>query len=145
MEGQEEYSLDEVPHFVDLDLVARTARKTAKALERENEILQDVPRNPIIHKLEASEMGEWEGLGIPREKYEDMSKVREDKPGGYDLWADLSSLKANITFGPLLEISPMTRKTLKEIMLVTRRTMKPKTRVAARLQKQGKRLGGQGG
>ena len=50
---------------------------------------------------------------------------------------DLSSLKADITFGQLLEISPMARRTLKEGMPVTRRTRKVKTTVAARVQLHG--------
>jgi hypothetical protein len=66
---------------------------------------------------------------------DDNAKV--EKPNDYDLWVDLSSLKVDITFGHLLEISPMACKTLKERMLVTRRTRKVKTRVAARVQLQG--------
>ena len=60
-----------------------------------------------------------------------------EKSEGYELWVDLSSLKADITFGQLLEISPMARKTLKERMLMTKKTRKVKTRVAARVQLQG--------
>ena len=62
-----------------------------------------------------------------------------EKSSGYDLWTDLSSLKADIIFGQLLEISSIARKTLKEGMPVTRRTRKVKTRVAARVQMQGGR------
>ena len=61
-----------------------------------------------------------------------------EKLEGYDLWADLSSLKADISFGQLLEISLMARKNLKEGMPVTRRTRRAKTRVAARVQLQGR-------
>ena len=57
---------------------------------------------------------------------------------GYCLWANLSSLKVDITFGQLLEISPISRKTLKEGMLVTMRTRKPRIRVSARVQLQKK-------
>ena len=60
-----------------------------------------------------------------------MRKTRVGKPEGYGLWVDLSSLKADITFGQLLEISLMARNTLKEGMLVTRRTRKVKTKMAA--------------
>ena len=60
-----------------------------------------------------------------------------EKSEGYELWVDLSSLKADITFGQLLEISPMARKTLKEGMLMIKKTRKVKTRVAARVQLQG--------
>ena len=62
-----------------------------------------------------------------------VRKTRVEKLKGYDLWADLSSLKADITFGQLLEISPMTCKTLKERIPVNRRTRKVKTRVVARV------------
>ena len=72
-------------------------------------------------------MDEFDGVG--------HSKAR--KPNGYDLWADLSSHKADITFGQLLEISPMAKKTLKQDMPVNRRMRKVKTRVAARVQMQG--------
>ena len=67
-----------------------------------------------------------------------FKRPKADRIDGSDLWANLSSLKANITFGQLLEISPTAQKTLKERMLVTRRTRKPKTRVSARVQLQGK-------
>jgi hypothetical protein len=56
-----------------------------------------------------------------------------------ELWADLSSLKADITFGQLLEISPVARKTLKDGMPVNKINRKMKTRVAARVQTQGGR------
>ena len=64
MEGQKECSSDEAPHLSDLERIARTARRTAKALERENEIQQDRERSPNGCDREASEMGEWEGPGI---------------------------------------------------------------------------------
>ena len=43
-----------------------------------------------------------------------MKKARVEKTEGYDLWADPSSLNADITFGQLLEISPLARETFKE-------------------------------
>ena len=111
MEEQEERSSDEAPQLSDLKKVARTARRVTKALEVGNEILQDRERPNIIHDLEGNEMGEWEGPSIPLDKFDGTKMTMEDKPNGYDLWADLSSLKADITFGQLLEISPMARKT----------------------------------
>ena len=57
VEGQEEYSLDDAPHLLDLERVARTARRATKALEVENEILQDRERPNVFHDLEGSEMG----------------------------------------------------------------------------------------
>ena len=101
-------------------------------------ILHDRKRPNVIHDLDGSEMGEWEGPGVPLDEFDGVGNAKVEKSSGYDLWADLSSLKADITFGQLLEISPMARKTLKEGMPVTRRTRKIKTKVAARVQLQGK-------
>ena len=67
-----------------------------------------------------------------------VRRPEADRVDGYDLWANLSSLSADITFGQLLEISPMAQQTLKEGMPVTRRTRKPKTRVSIRIQLRGK-------
>ena len=78
MEGQEEFSLDEAPHHSELEKVARIAKKTTKALEREKNVLQVGAMAPMIHDLEASEMGEWEELGIPREEFEGVSKARAE-------------------------------------------------------------------
>ena len=74
-------------------------------------------------------MNEFDGVG----------NAKVEKSSGYDLWADLSSLKADNTFVQLLEISRMARKTPKEGMSVTRKTRKVKTRVAASVQLQGGR------
>ena len=84
-------------------------------------------------------MGKWEGPEIPLDEFDGVGNAKVEKSSGYDLWADLSSLKADITFGQLLEISPMARKTLKEGMPVTRRTRKAKPRVAAIVQPKGGR------
>ena len=130
VEGQEEYSLDEAPNLSELDRVARVARRATKELERENVILHDRERPNIIHELEGSEMGEWEKISL--DEFDGIGNAKVDTSNGYDLWADLSSFKADITFEQLLEISPMARKTLKEGMSVIRRTMK--TRVSARVQ-----------
>ena len=87
----------------------------------------------MIYDLEDSDVGQWEGLGIPMDDVEAVRKHYVKKTCGYDLWSDLSSLKADITFGQLLEISPMT---LKEGMPVNRQVRKAKTRIAARVQSQ---------
>ena len=79
-------------------------------------------------------MGEWERSEIPLDEFDGVGNAKMEKSSGYDLWADLSSFKADITFGQLLEISPVARKTLKEGMPVTRRTRKVKTRMLARVQ-----------
>ena len=62
------------------------------------------------------------------DEFDGVCNAKVEKSSGYNLWANLNSLKADIIFGQLLEISPMARKTLKEGMLVTRRTRKAKTR-----------------
>ena len=72
------------------------------------------------------------------DEFHSIRRPTTDKMDGYDLWADLSSLKADITYGQVLEISPMARKTLKEGMSDTKNTRKPKTRVSARVQLQSK-------
>ena len=138
VEEEEENSLGDVPYFSDLENVDREARKTTKALERENEILQDKERLNVFHDLDGSDVGDWEGPGIPVDEFDSVRRLKADIVDGYDLWTDLSSLKADIIFGQLLEISPMARKTLKERMPVTRRTRNPETRVYARVQLQGK-------
>ena len=58
VEGQEEYSSDEVPNLFKFDRVAGVARRATRELERENAILHDRERPNIIHDLEGSEMGE---------------------------------------------------------------------------------------
>ena len=67
LEGQENYSSDDVegPQFQDLEKVANTGRHATKALARENEILDDEGGHNVIHDLEGSDMGQWEGPGIP--------------------------------------------------------------------------------
>ena len=76
-------------------------------------------------------MKEWEGPEIPLDEFDDIGNTKMEKASGYDLWADLSSLKTDITFRQLLEILPAARKTLKDGMPVTRRTRK--TRVSDRI------------
>ena len=131
VEGQEEYSSDEAPNLSELDRVARVARRAIRELERKNVILHDRERPNIIHDLEGSEMGEWGGPKFFLHEFDGIGNAKVEKASGYDLWADLSSLKADITFGQLLEISPVARKTFKDGMPVTRRTRK--TRVSARV------------
>ena len=108
LDGQEDYSSDDVvrPQFQELEKVASTARQATRAIARENEILDDEGGHPVIHDLEDSDVGQWEGPGIPMDDVEAVKKPPVKKACGYDLWSDLSSLKADITFGQLLEISP---------------------------------------
>ena len=99
-------------------------------------ILQDRKRLNVIYDLEGSKMEKLEGPGIPMDEFDGVGKTKVKKPEGYDLWADLSSPKADLTFGQLLDIAPMACKTLKEAMPVIRRTRKVKTKVAASVQLQ---------
>ena len=138
MGGHDGDSSDEAPHFPNLEGMARTARRTTEVLVRENVIISDRERSPSVHEGEGSERGEWEGPGIPGEEFEGVGHMRAKKREGYDLWADLSSFKADITFAQLLEISPVARKTLKEGKPITRRARKVKTRVATMVPVPGK-------
>ena len=67
------------------------------------------------------------------DEFDGVGNAKVEKSNGYDLWADLSSVKADITLGQLLDISPVAGKTLKDGMPVNKRTKKVKTRVAARI------------
>ena len=89
-------------------------------------------------KVNGSDVGESEGPNIPIEEFHNVRRPKADRVDGYDFWADLSSLKADITFGQLLEISPVTGKTLKDGMLMNKRAKRPKTRVSVRVQMQGR-------
>ena len=137
-EEKEENPLGEIPYFLDLENVTREARKATKALERKNEIVHERDWSNVVHDLDGSDVGEWEGPGIPIKEFDSVRRPKADRVDGYDLWADLSSLKADITFGQLLEMSPVARKTLKDGMLVNRRAKRPKMRVSARVQMQGR-------
>ena len=120
-----------------MEKVASTARQATRAATRKNEILDDERGHPVIQDLEDSDVGQWKGPGIPMDHVEAMRKPPVKKTCGYDLRSDISSLKADITFGQLLEISLMAQKTLKERMPVNRRVRKAKTRITARVQSQG--------
>ena len=111
-------------------MVTNEAKRRVKASPRERD--ESEPS-----ESEGSVMGEWEGPGIPLEEFGPELMEKEEKGKSYDLWSDLSVLKANIIFGQLLEISPMARKTLKDGMPVARRKRKVKARIAARAHGQG--------
>jgi len=133
---QGNYSSDEEINLSELD---RVARRATKDVERENIILQDRERTNAVHDLDNSDVGEWEGPGVPVDEFDVVGNSKVERSTGYDLWADLSTLKADITFGQLLEISPTARKTLKEGMPVHKRMRKVKAKIAARIQSQGGR------
>lgn len=99
--AQEEYSSDDVepPHLSNLEKVASTVRRATKAIEGENDILHDRIIPNVIHDLDDSEMGQWEGPDIPFDEFDHVRKLRAEKTKGYDLWANLSLLKTDITFG----------------------------------------------
>ena len=122
-----------------MDRVARVARRATRELERENVILHDRERPNVIHDVEDNEMGKWEGTRIPWDEFNSVDNAKVEKSSGYDLWTDLSSFKADITFGQLLEISPVARKTLKERILLTMETRKAKPRMTAIVQPRGGR------
>ena len=85
--------------FYDLEKVGKEAKKATKALERDKEIFQDEERPNIIYDLDGDDVGEWEGPGIPLNEFDSVRRPKADRIYGYDLWADLSSLKADITNG----------------------------------------------
>ena len=99
VEEDEENPLVDVPYFSDLENVAREARKATKALEMKNEIVHDRERSNVVHDLDDSDVGDWEGLGIPVDEFDSVRRPKADIVDEYDLWADLSSPKADITFG----------------------------------------------
>ena len=72
LEGHENYSSDDVepPHFPDLKKVANATRHVTKALAKDNEILDDMGGPNVIHDLDDSDMGQWEGPEIPLDEFE---------------------------------------------------------------------------
>lgn len=112
----DECSSEELPHLSDLDEVARTAGRVINEAKKQVEAGPRERKKFEPSESEGSVMGEWEGPGIPLGEFGLL--LMEKKGKSYDLWSDLSALKANITFGQLLEISPMARKTFKDGMLV---------------------------
>lgn len=88
VEGQEDYSSEEGPNLSGLDMVARRA---TSELEKENVILQNRERPNVIHDIEGSKMGEWEGLVVFLDEFDGVSNAKVKKSCGYDLWVDLSS------------------------------------------------------
>ena len=82
---QEEYSSDEGHNLSELDRVARIARRATRKLEEENVILQDRERPNVIHDLEGSMMGEWEGPRTPLDEFDGVVNAKVEKPSGYDL------------------------------------------------------------
>ena len=100
LDGQKNYSFDDVerPQFQELEEVANATRQATKAVARENENLDDKGGHNVIHDLEGSDMGQWEGPRISIDEFEAVGKPRVEKTCDYDLWSDFNSLKADITF-----------------------------------------------
>lgn len=132
--GQSKCSSEEPPNLSKLERVARAARRAVRSLGNRVEDGQGELEELVTHGSESSVRGEWKGPRIPREEPAMESKENGGKGEAYDLWVDLNSLKVDITFGQLLEISPIARNTLKEGMPVARRRRRAKTQVAARVQ-----------
>ena len=61
-------------------------------LKKDNVIVHDRERPNVIHELEDSEMGEWEGTGIPLDDFDGICNAKVKKSSGYNSWADLSLL-----------------------------------------------------
>ena len=63
LDRQENYSSDDVeqPQFQELEKVASATRRATRAIERQNEILDNGEGRPVIHDLEDSDIGQWEG------------------------------------------------------------------------------------
>ena len=114
--------------------MVRTARRAAKDLKNK---AKNSPEILMVPESEESVNGDWKGPGIPLEKFDPDERKKVEKVGSYDLWANLEALKADITFGQLLEISPLARKILKEGMPVVRRKRNVRARIAARVQLSG--------
>ena len=77
-EEDEENPLGDVPYFLNLENVAREARKATKALEKENEIVHDRERSNVIHDLDGSNVGDWEGPGIPVDKFDNVISAQNE-------------------------------------------------------------------
>ena len=77
----ENYSSDDVkqPQFHELEKVASAARQTTRAIERENEILDGEEGQRVIHDLEDSDMGQWEGPGILMDDVDAVKKPQVKK------------------------------------------------------------------
>lgn len=89
-EEDEENSLGDIPYFSELDNVVREASKVTKALERESEIIHDRHRSNVVHDLDGSDVGEWEGPGIPEDEFDSVRRPKADRVVGYDLWPTLA-------------------------------------------------------
>ena len=133
----DECSSEELPHLSDLDEVVKATGMVTNEAKRQVELNLREKEEFEPSESEGSVMGEWEGPGIPLEKFGPELMEKEENGKSYALWSELNALKANITFGQLLEISPMARKTLKDGMPVARRKMKVKARIAAKAHGQG--------
>lgn len=60
--------------------------------------VRPIEREEFVHQdSEGSVGGEWERPGIPPDEFKPEHRKKGEKGESYDLWADLSSLKAYIT------------------------------------------------
>ena len=127
---------DSPPRFSDMEKVAREAAKVAQeetGPHKFQPLFEDFPFPTANHGLEGNK-DDWEGPRVPElERLVPQVSTINSPRGPYDLWADLSQIKANITIAQLLELSPGTRKLLKT-RLPLRSRKKAKVMVAARVQ-----------
>ena len=60
--------------------------------------MNDIEGPNVIHDLNNSEMGQWEGSDILLDESDVVKKTRVEKSDGYDLWTDLSLFNGDMTF-----------------------------------------------
>ena len=138
LEDEEDSSTtDSPPRFSEMEKVVKEA---AKAAQGPAEVPLDF--QPLMEDFSfpntSHDQGEegkfWEGPLVPEtEKLIPQRSKKEPSRGSYDLWEDLSRIKADITIAQLLELSPETRKLLKT-RLPIRPRRRSKVKVAARAQ-----------
>jgi hypothetical protein len=76
-------------------------------------IPQDKKRSNVIHDLDGSEMGEWEGPNIPLDEFDEVRKMRIEKPEGYDLWLILAHSRRTLHSGSCWKSHPWSVKLLR--------------------------------
>lgn len=104
-------------------------RDDGKSRKDEVELWSSKTKGRVVGEV----LREWERPGTPLEEIRRRDPRRKEKQDAYNLWADLGSLKADVTFGQLLEISPITRETFKEELPVAKRKGRVKAEVVVRM------------
>ena len=126
------------PHFSELDDLIHKVRKSTKGINA------TVPATSPITLATSSSEGEeeppqgepttspWQGPPIPEEDRIQGGKTTQPGFVAYDIWADLQSMKANISVAQLLHLVPSAKAVLRRKISVTKRLRK-KPQVAARV------------